>query len=162
VTEDEYYALEQEALEAARAASARPPGPEDLTLSRATAAVAEAGAVVVQVRCDRCKGVDPVGLVRRFSGGYVFDGPCEADIPPEIAASLLDGAHAFGQRLPFLPQARTFIILTEPRTSGTEWPPTASCPMHGRADINPQELLKLARAGGVTGRPQRMVVHPSR
>lgn len=113
--------------------------------ARARAAAAEQGAVVVRVRCSRCRLDDPpIAVVRRSSAGLVFDGHQAASAAEdELSASL---QALLGGPVPFAADPRVVVLLEEPPGTDTDWPPRAGCSRHGIELYDADQLVETARS----------------
>jgi hypothetical protein len=120
--------------------------------------------VLVEVWCYRCRQEhkSPVATVYRSREGLVFEGIVPVGMRRDVRRELTDALDVGKRPWPhrYLAVGVVKVLLERPLDEDSDWPPRASCAVHGIAELGPNDLIAAAREAEVQrGRATKSYIH---
>ncbi len=164
MNEDEYRALQQEALAAANEAMSRPHVDSESLMVRAMEeARRQEGPIVCRVLCQRCLD-DParkpkvLATVRKVKRGLYFEAEFVTDSTRQVTRERARMVREqFDQHYPDGNREVLTLLLDMPPEWPQDWPPRAQCRVHGDDVLSRSEMLRVRRSA--PGKAVRVTIH---
>ena len=118
---------------------------------------------MLHVACSRCPDTaEPIGVVRRSSAGLVFDGQGQGSV--DAGSDLNESVRSLlgGREVPFETPLRVVVLLERPPDPYADWPPRATCAVHGIDVFEAQHLVEAVEAAEAAAAAEAAGDRPAR